>query len=271
MTFKDFEKCFKRAFVHSYNKKKIFFTIPFLLLCGVITVFCRSLIFLSNKWIILGLIFLPIFFSFIILYMLGVFLIRIYYNEVKSLKVSYFEILKKSFNSIISTFFISIPTFLIFLVLWFIFCLFVVLKEIPHIGNLIGIMITSVSFLIIFCVIFLCIFNLISLFFVLPAVTLKSMKKIELVKEVLKNFKHNIIANIMFFLSSIFLVFLISLILFSAAFLTKTYFYIHINNVYVGLQLFFIMIPFIVILTPFVVFFFNFATETYNLLQVKDR
>ncbi len=271
MIFKDLERCFKRAFIHSCNGKKIFFTLPFLFLCGVIIVFCRSLAYISNKWIMLSLIFLPIFFSIAILYMLGAFLIRIYYNEVKSLKVSYTEVIKKSFKTALETLNISIPPALIFFLLWIIFGFFVALKEIPHIGRFIGVMISIIPFLIILCTILLCFFSLLSLFFVVPAMTLKRKKKLELVREVVKNLRKNVIVNITFFFSCMFFVLLGSLILIITAILTKMSFSIPVDSLYIGLQWFFMMIPFILFLTPLVIFFFNVASETYNLLQTKDR
>ena len=109
----------------------------------------------------------------------------------------------------IGSFTFSIPFIACFLVLWIVFGLFVVLKEIPHIGNFIGVLILIIPFLINLSSILLCIFSLAALFFVIPAMSLKKKKKLELVKDILKNFRKNIIANISFFIITIFLIFLV--------------------------------------------------------------
>lgn len=268
---KDIERCFTRAVIHTFDKKKILFTLPFLFLCGVSVVFCKSLSFFANSWIMFCLIFLPIFFSSTILYILGVFLVKIYYSEVKNLKSSYFDIFKKSFKSIEATLHISIPPFIIFFLLWIIFGLFVAIKGLPYIGNFIGVMLSIIPFIIILCSILLLVFNLIALFFVVPAIALKEKKRFDLVKEVMINLKKNLLLNITFFISSIFLIFLVILILITSFFLTKVCFSIPLDNIYVGFQWFFVMIPFTIFVAPLVIFFFNVALETYNLVQIKDR
>lgn len=271
MIFKDLESSFKRAFIHSFDKMKVLFTIPFLFLCGMMIVFCKSISYISNNWFKLILIFLPIFFSFSILYILGVLLVRIYYNEMKKLELSYLEIIRKSFRNIAESLYISIPPVIIFFVLWLIFGLFSALKEIPLIGGFIGVIISFIPFLIILCTIGLCIFNFFVLFFVVPTMSLRAKKKLELVKEVLKNLKKNPQINIVFFLSCISLIFFVSFILAITAILTRIYFFIPLNNLFIGFQWFFLMIPLIIFISPMVIFFFNIASENYNILQRKDR
>jgi len=270
MTFNDLERCFKRALIFSFDKKKILFAYPFLFLCGIIFAFARSIAYSSSQWVVLSLIFLPILFSFAIIFILGVFLVKIYYSEVKNQKASYFEVMKSSFDIIIETLHISVPPIFAFVIAWVVFGLFVVIKEIPHIGWFIGVIISIIPFLIVVGSICLCIANLATLFFVTPALALKSQKKLKLVKEVFKNFRKSIFANIsFFFIASIFLAF-VGLFLVISAYLTKLCFAISIDGLYIGLQWFFIMIPFVLFLTPFVIFFFNFALETYNLLLTKE-
>lgn len=271
MLSRDIEKCFKRAFLHSFVYKKLVFAIPFLFLCGVIVVFCRSLAFTSNNWVLLALIFLPIFFSFLVLYILGIFLIKIYYYEMKNHKISYREVLKNARKNLKESIYIFILPILIFFILWIIFGLFVILKEIPQIGTFLGIILSFIPFLIIFSTILLVVFNLISLFFALPALTLKGKKKLDLVKDVIRNFKKDPFASITFFSVALFLIFLTTLILSISSSLTLKCFSIPLDDVFIGLQWFFIMIPFIILLSPIVIFFFNFSLEFYNLIQAKDK
>lgn len=270
MIFKDFERCFKRAVSHCYDKKKIFFTIPFLFLCGVIIVFCKTLSYFASGWVTLCLIFLPIFFLFAVLYILGVFLVKIYYNEVKNQKFSYTEVIKKTFGTAIETLNISLLGTLVFFVLWIVFGFFAAIKEIPHIGDFIGVMISIVPFLIVLTSVLLCVFNFSALFFVVPVMVLKGSRRLELIREVIKNLKKNVFISISFFLFSLILIFFICFILIAAAILTKICFPVSTDYLYNGLQWFFMMIPLVVFFAPVVIFFFNISCETYNLLQTRE-
>ncbi len=271
MIFKDLDKCYTRAFIFSFHKKKLFFTYPFIFLIGVIHVFFKSLKVSSTTFSSLSFIFLPVFFAFAILFVLGVFLARIYYHEVKHLKCSYMEILKKSIDRISQTFYISIFTIISFVICWIIFGFLAAIKEIPHIGSFIGVFISIIAYLLILFFIVLIILNLSFLFFLIPSLALKPKLKIKGFFEVLKNLKNRVFVNFFLFLIAFITVFIPALFLYVSAVLTKSYFSIRLDSIYLGVESFFIMIPFSVLITPFVIFFFNFAIESFNILYKLDN
>jgi len=267
MILKDLDNCYTRAFLFSFHKKKLFFTYPFIFLIGIIFVFFKSLPQNSGSWSTLSFIFLPIFITFGILFVLGVFLTRIYYHDVKNLKYTYLEILKKSVDKIFQTFYISILSICIFVILWIVFGFLAAIKDIPHIGSFIGVFISIIAYLLILFFIVLVVINFLFLFFLMPSISLKQKLKIKGFFEVLKNLKKNIFANFSLLLIALVTVFIPSVFLYISACFTKSYFAIRLDSIYLGLESFFIMIPFSILITPFVIFFFNFAIESFNILH----
>lgn len=266
----DLERCFSRAFYFSFNKKKLLFSYPFVFLAGLVFIFFKSMISSANNWIFISKIFLPLFISFAIFFVLGTLLIKIHYHEVKKLGFSYRDILKKS-SEILNTFYFSVPIIFVFLVLWIIFGIFVGIKNIPHIGSFIGVFLSIIPFLIILMAILLVIFSVGTLFFITPELSLGQKKKKELIKNVFVNFRKNLFINLMLFFIASIVVFIVLFILFLSVSFTKTYFVLPLNNIYSAFTSFFLMIPFTLFLTPFIVFFFNFALESYNLLKSKEE
>ncbi len=271
MTLNDLEKCFNRAILLCFSKKKFFFVFPILVLCGILIVFCRALSYNATGWMVMSLVFLPIFLTSGILLSLGVLLIRIYYHEVKNLKVSYNKIIKDSWNLIIGTTYLSLPPILIYLLLWIIFGIFVVLKEIPNVGNFIGVILAFAPFLIIFVSILLSIFNLGLLFYVSPAIALKASGNLRIAKDIFYKISNNLFSSLVFFFFAIFPIALVVGLLSLSAILTRLSYLVAEQTVSVAIQWFFIMLPFCAFLTPAVTFFFNFAAESYNLLDKKER
>ncbi len=269
MDFRILEKSFNRALLLSFSKKKLFLVFPVLLLCAILIVFCRAMAFNASGWIIMALIFLPIFLTSGILLALGVVIIRIYYHEAKSLKFHYREVLKKSLDVIVGTSYLSLPPVLAYLLLWVIFGIFVLLKEIPQIGQFIGVILSFAPFLIVLTSLILGVINLALLFFVAPGIALKSKEQFRLAKDVFEKFKKNIFSNVLFFIIGFIPIIFIVGILSLAAVITTVSYHVFPNSVSIAIQWFFISIPFCLFLTPSTVFFFNFAAEMYNLFQKK--
>ncbi len=271
MRWEDLENCFNRAFFHSFAKKKVFLVFLLLVLCGILVIFCRALALDASGWVAMSLVFLPIFLSSGIMLSLGVFLIRIYYHEVKGLKGRYREILKHSWQLIIGTSYLSIPPILLYLFLWVIFGIFIFLKEIPHIGPFIGVILTFAPFLIILSSLLLALVNLFLLFFVSPAVALRPVEKLHFDLGLIRRFRKQLFSNLVFFAVAALPTAFVIGILFLAAILTELHYLVAQQTLSLALQWFFIMVPFCACLTPAVVFFFNFAAESYNLLEIKRK
>jgi len=265
----NYQLAIKRAFVHAFNVKKIIFAYPFVFLCGLIVVFSKLLALAANRWIMLSLFFLPILFSVAILYVLGIFLNQIYYKELKNAKVSYFDIMKNSFDKVLASLNISISFVLVFLIIWLIFGLLVAIKQIPHLGMFIAGILSFLPFLLIFGTILLCIVDILVLFFAAPIITFNEKKKFTLIKKIFfENFQKNVFESIFqFFIGTAFIFFALFYVYVSAK-LTSFLFYIPIKE-YLALKEFFVTILASLFLTPFVIFFFNFSLESYNFFQKR--
>ncbi|MBI5346408.1 MAG: hypothetical protein HZB76_04630 [Chlamydiae bacterium] len=265
----ELEKSFNRALVLAFSKKKFLLTFPILVLCGVLVVFCRAIAFNASGWIVMSLIFLSIFLSSGILLSLGVLLIRIYYHEVKNLRVHYKTILKRSWELIIGSSYLSMPILLSYLFLWVIFGLFMFFKELPYVGQAIAVVLAFAPFLIILISILLCIVNLALLFFVTPSIAFKSDGKLN-ISHILSKIPKNILSSIIFLFFGLFPLVVTVAILTLAAVLTGMSYFIANHNLSITLQWFFIMVPYCALLTPSLIFFFNFAAESYNWLNKRD-
>ena len=156
------------------------------------------------------------------------------------------------------------------MVLWIVFGFLAVIKDIPHIGSFIGVFISVIAYLVILFFIVLVILNFLLLFFLTPSISLKPKLKIKDFIKILKSLRNHVFENSSLFLLTIFTFFVPTFFLCISAILTKNYFAIRLDSIYLGLESFFIMLPFSILITPFVIFFFNFAIESYNILQKMD-
>jgi len=245
-------------------------TFPVLVLCGILTVFCRALAHDASDWIAMSLAFLPILLSSGILLALGVLLIRIHIHEVKHLSLDFKRLIAGSLDLIMGTSYLSIPPLLAYLFLWMTLGFFFLLKEIPGIGNFFSVVLAFGPFLLIFGSLLLCLFNLGLLFFVAPAAAFQPFKRISLAKRVLGGFQGRLLSSIALFILALVPIGFVAGLLSLSALLTNVSFLIAEQSLSVALEWFFIMLPFCAILTPAVIFFFNFAAESYQILQPKN-
>jgi hypothetical protein len=266
MKWADIEKSFSRAVILSFSRKKMMLTFPFLVLCGILTVFCKAVAYNASEWVAMSLAFLPILLSSGLLLALGVLLIRIHLYEVKGLHLGLQRLFAGSLDLILGTSYLSIPPVLAYLFLWIGLGFFYLLREIPGIGQLFKVIFAFGPFLLIFGSLLLCLFNLALLFYVAPAAAFQTYKRFSLAKRVLESFKGKILSSIaLFMLALIPIALMVGLLTLSAVLtnLTPT------HSLSVALEWFFVMVPFCAVLTPAVIFFFNFAAESYQLLQPK--
>ena len=271
MTFKDLEYSFNRAFLYSFSKKKFLFVFPLLIVCSILILFCRALGYSASNWISMSLTFLPILLSAGIVLALGLLLIRIYYHEVKSLKITFKKLFLSSFDLIIATIYLCIPPILLYLFLWIILGIFMLLKEIPALGEFISIVLSFAPFLIILSSVLLVIISVLVLFFITPAVALNSKDHMSIAKKVFFRIKKSIFSNLIYFLVALLPIAIVALILYFSAVLTKIN-YLEINSSLTStLKWFFISLPFCFFLTPAIIFFFNFAAESFNNFLKHER
>jgi len=269
MTWSEIEHIFNRALKFSFSKRKLLFMFPVLLVCGLMTVFCRAVAIHAGQWVVLSLTFLPIFLSSGLLLAAGVVLARVYHHEVKMIPLSYKKILSQSWELLVGVSYLTMPLLLSYLLLWVLMGVFYLLKEIPALGETLGVILAFGPFLLVLGSLLLSLFNLFLLFFATPHIALQTGMKLKLAEQVFRRFTDNIFSNITLFLVGIIPLLVIVGILCLAAFLTGVNFFIRTETLAIALQWFFIMIPFTALLAPGILFFFNFAVESYVHMQKK--
>lgn len=267
MTLSDIQFIFNRAFSKSFTLKKLLLVFVSLALCGVLVVFFRGLAVNAGHWLILSLSFLPIFLCSGCLLSVGIFLIRIYHDEVKNKEVKYGDILSKSWEIILGASYFSVPIILCYLLIWMLLGIFFLLRDIPTFGQFFAVLLAFAPFLINLASLVLCLINFALLFFVAPVIALKGFDKMQISKILMNRIQGDLFSNLLLALiASIPFLFAVG-ILSLAAFLTGTICYTCELLIYTVLQWFVIMIPFTALLSPAIVFFFNFAAEAHVLIQ----
>ncbi len=271
MTYQEIEETFNRAIRLSFSRAKLLFIFPVLLVCGVLTVFCRAISYHSNPWVAMSLSFLPVFLCTGILLAAGVLLIRMYYHEVKGLSFRFRKLLTQSLQLLIGVSYLSLPLILTYLFLWTLMGVFHLVKVIPGVGEVIGVLLSFAPFILVFASLVLSLLSIVLLFFVTPHVALKTGVQLHIAEEILERIRFSLFSNLLLLMIGLMPLLCGVFFLIVAAVMTGAQYLQGIAAIGVSLGWFFIMIPFTMILTPFVIFFFNFATESYGLLQRKQR
>lgn len=270
MNWKEIEFAFNRALAFSFSRKKLILVFLLLVLCGLLIVFARALSINAGQWVGLSLAFLPIFVSSGALLAVGVLLIRIYHHEVKMISLSYRKIFSQSWELLIGITYLTLPLLLAYLFLWILMGVFYMLREIPALGEVLGVILAFGPFLLVLGSLVLSVFNLFALFFATPRIALQTGIKLKLAREIYKGFVDNIFSNLVFFLLGLVPLLAVVGILSLAAFLTGINFFVGTETLTIALQWFFVMIPFCAILAPGIIFFFNFAAESCILILKKS-
>ena len=273
MTYSDLEKMFNRAFLLAMSKKKMLLLFPVLAVCGLLIVYCRALGTNAGSWVILSLSFLPVFLCSGILLAVGVLLSRIYYREVKGMKLSYNKVFKESVHLLLGVTYVSLPLILTYLVLWTMMGLFYLMKELPGIGEFVGVFLSFAPFLIVLSSLLLSLFSLFMLFFATPHIALHEQLDLSTAEEIYNRFKMNPFGNIALFCLAMLPLLLALGLLILAAVMTGLHFAPERSPLKIALQWFIIMLPFTALMTPAILFFFNFAMESYSLTRhiSKDK
>lgn len=267
MKFEDVKFIFNRAVSKTFNVKKLAVVSVILALCGLLVVFFRGLAINASEWMIMSLTFLPFFLCTGVLMSMGIFLTRIYHNEIKNRIVTYSDVLNKSWDVIIGASYFSVPLVMCFLVLWVLLGIFVMLGAIPFVGNVFNVVLAFAPFLLNVGSLTLCLLSLSMLFMLTPVIALKGTNRIVVTQTIVNRVKNDLFSNVVLALVAIFPLLVFVGIMALAAFMTGQVCYVCTNPLQHVLQWFFIMIPFTVLLSPVVVFYFNFAAESHVLLK----
>lgn len=271
MNLSDVQFIFNRALSLTFDRKKNLLAFSVLALCGLLVIFCRALAISAGKWVLMSLSFLPIFLCSGVLLSLGILLIRVYHDEIKHKPFRYRDIIANSWETIIGASYFSIPIILCYLVLWMLLGFFVLMREIPGLGEFFGVILAFGPFLINLGSIVLGVLNISMLFFLTPVVALNGLNRIRVSQVLVKKLKGDMFSNIFLGLLAILPFVIYFGLLMLAAILTGTVCYACDDQLHAILQSFIIMIPFAALMAPAVVFFFNFAAEAHVLILKSLR
>jgi hypothetical protein len=267
MDFQNLSFIFNRSLSLTFSKRKLLFVFCALALSGILVVFFRGLAVEAGHWIQLSLTFLPIFVCTGVLLSTGILLIRVYHDEVKKREVNYREILARSWDIVIGSSYFAIPIILSYLLLWMLLGIFVLLEEIPAVGEFFSVILSFAPFLINLGTLILCILSLGLLFFIAPLIAFKGLERGAVFQLTMKRLEYDPFANLVLLFISLVPLVLVATLLTLAASLTGSVCVECQTPLHTVLKWFFIMLPFTAFLTPAVIFFFNFAAEAHVLMQ----
>ena len=271
MTWKEVEHIFNRALRLTFSRRKLLFTVPILIFCGLISVCFRTLGVQAHDWLATSMTFLPIFFCSAVLLSAGIILTRIYHHEVKELPISYRKTFSDSKSLMVDVAYLSIPVVLLYLELWTLLGIFYLFKEIPMIGDSLGVILSFGPFLLLLGSFVLSLLSFGMLFFLTPSVALKSSVEFEMLHGVLKRVRSSPFSHLTLMLLGLLPFILMAGLMTIAAIMTGKSYVAAEHPLAISLEWFFIMLPFSALLTPTVIFFFNFAAESHVLMVKKEK
>lgn len=269
MFFKELEHLFERAARFIFSKAKLLITAITLTLLGVLVICSMGLSFHAGEWVTLSLAFLPIFLATSVLAALGVLLIRSYHDEVKNKEVDMKKIIRSSSDCLGTSSHFFLPVILTYLLLWVILGFFFLLKQLPIIGSVFGVIFAFAPFLLILGSLLLSIISIFLLFTATPVMALKSLSGERLFQYMYEQLFTQIFLRIVLCLISLLPMLTTACLLWLAAKITAVVYVVQDQSLEMILQWFFIMIPFAAILSPAVIFFFNMAAETHSIIQKR--
>ena len=269
MDFSGIQHIFNRAVGQTFVKKKLMITSLVLAFCGLLVVFFRGLAIHASQWILMSLTYLPFFLCAGVLLSMGIFLIRVYHDELKQKPLVYGKILSSSSGVMLGASYFSIPIILSYLLLWILLGIFVLLQEVSGLGEFMSVILAFGPFLLNLACLLLCVLNLALLFFVAPIIAFKGLNRVAVTEVLVSRMKGDPFSNLVLGVVALLPLVVIAGVLLLAAFLTGTVVYTSEYPLHNVLQWFFIMIPFTILLSPAVVFFFNFAAEAHVLMAKK--
>lgn len=269
MNWAEVEHIFNRALNLTFSKRKLLFTVPILIFCGLIVAFFRVFASKTSDWQSMSMTFMPIFFCAAVLLAAGIILTRIYHHEVKGIGMSYRKTLSASKHLMVEIAYLAVPMILGYIVLWTLLGIFYLLKEIPWVGEFLGVILSFGPFLLLLGSFVLSLLSIVMLFFVTPSVALKSSVQVEVLQGVVKRLRYSPFSNLALLLLGLTPLIVVATLMTIAAIFTGKSYPVADNSFAMGLQWFFIMLPFSALLSPAVIFFFNFAAESHVLMIKK--
>jgi hypothetical protein len=271
MNFDALSLIFTRAWSLTLSKKKWLFVFSALVISGLLFICCRGLGLHAGQWVQLSLTFLPIFLCTGFLLPLGIVLIRIYHDEIKRREINYWQTISNSWPVIIGASYFAIPLILSYLLLWILLGVFVLLSEVPVVGESFGILLLFAPFLIHLATLVLCLLGVALLFFITPLIAFRGFESLTILKLAVKRLERDVLANLILVFMALVPVAIVIVLLSCTVMLTDSLCLECHTPVKTILSWFFMMIPFIAFLTPTVIFFFNFAAEAHVFMHKQKK
>lgn len=263
------EKSFNNAMKKAFMKKKLLFSAPFLVLCGLIFVLAQTISISCGSWLKIFLVFIPLFLSFGILLACGVVLIKSYDQESQKKESNFKKIIYQSLQMILNIVYLCLPFIFVYIVIWIALGVFYLIKMIPILGAIITPIFAFIPFLLILSLILLTLVCLFFLFFATPDIALKSGLKTIVIRQTFHRLKKNFFLDGIYFIVAVIPFCISFLILYFASSIAAQVFFNSPSEIIYAFQSLFMMIPFAIFLSPGLIFFFNFSSE-YFLLDVNE-
>ncbi|MFZ0564967.1 MAG: hypothetical protein WAM28_02080 [Chlamydiales bacterium] len=267
MTFKDLAILFRKACSSSFKLKKFLFLFLVLAISGLIYLFFQGVSLYFTNWTRLPISFLPFFLVSGPLLAAETFILELYHREQKAESLSFRQAMLESWEIMLRSSYLALPVLVAFFLLWVLLAIFILLKAIPLLGKLFGIILAFGPFLINLGVLVLLLSILFLFFFVIPSFVVN--KKIDRTL-LLKKIRSDPFTHVLLLAAALLPVWIAGKIIGKAALMTL-FTYSFEDKVLTTLQLFFVMLPVVALMTPAINFFFNFAMESYYWTQAENE
>ncbi len=254
---------FNRALKQSFCWSKWIGCSVSIVVIGLIFLFFGTLAASSAGWLKATLGLLPLFLSVGLFCSLGVILVKLYDDELQRKKSTLLSVAKDSLQLLLGTSYITIPLFVLFIVLWIFLGLYQLLSYTPLFGSFIGVTLSFVPFLIYVALFLILAISVITLFYLVPPVAINGWEGREIIKQKLTEILVDPFNHGKYLLIALIPPTISLFILLWSARMAK----LHFKEVEIDLfavQWVIVLIPFAALLAPSVLFFFNFAHEIYS-------
>lgn len=266
----DVETMLWRSWRYCLSIKKLAVVSAFLLFVLMIFVFCQVISYTTGPWMKVTLFFLPFFICSGFTLSLSIFLNRVYWKEIHNKSVDFKRLITKSWELFLASSFVSLPLFLIYIVLWILLGAFYLIKEIPLLGGVLGSLLSFGPFFLIFLSLVLTIFTVVMLFIIPPSLALEKKDKqfwVHLKTRVLSLFP----SYTLLFILGILPLLITSVLVLGSFLLTDYLYFTEVSQVMRAFQWMIIAVPIAVFLSLPFIFFTNFALETHVHIVKKHK
>lgn len=260
MTLKEIEKMFNRSLVHALDLRKCLCLFLVLLVSGFVVLFFQGLALYSKLWLKLPLQFIPLFLAVGLVMGGGIFLIRLYDQELSGEHPAVFTIAMHSWDVLLKSFYLTLPLVMVFMVFWVLIGVLMLLKSIPYLGPLLGVILAFAPFILNLGILMLFLTAFLAFFFQAPFL---AKTESEQKRGVLQRIREDFFLNLLLFAIAYLPVWVVWEFVKYAVLMTRQFYSYGDSQIAMIFQNVLILLPFAAILTPAVIFFFNFAYESH--------